>query len=73
MVVSYKLERTPGERILEDLMLSPPLDLRDLMSWVEIFACLEEDNRQADRNIGPAPRGEGQLKERKDGIVDKES
>ncbi|GFS37157.1 hypothetical protein Acr_00g0050270 [Actinidia rufa] len=36
-MASYKLELTPRERLLENLMLNPSTDLRELMSRVEIF------------------------------------
>ncbi|GFS32854.1 hypothetical protein Acr_00g0025100 [Actinidia rufa] len=38
VMASYKLELTPRERLWENLMLNPPTDLWNLMSWVEIFA-----------------------------------
>ncbi|GFZ00935.1 hypothetical protein Acr_14g0005700 [Actinidia rufa] len=37
-VASYKLELTPGEKLWKNLMLNPLTDLRNLMSWVEMFA-----------------------------------
>ena len=42
-MVNLKLGLTPGERLLKDLMLNPLADLRDLMSWVEMFAQLKDD------------------------------
>ena len=39
---SYKLGLTPVERLWEELTLSPSADLQDLMSWVKMFAWLED-------------------------------
>ncbi|GFZ09224.1 hypothetical protein Acr_20g0010320 [Actinidia rufa] len=72
-VASYKLGLTLRERLWEDLTLSPPADLRDLMSRVEMFAQLEDDVRQAERTTGTTPLGEGQFKRRKAGSVDYEN
>ena len=47
VVVSYKFGLPFGERLYENLTLNPPIDLRDLMSWVEMFARLEDNVRQA--------------------------
>ena len=43
VVVSYKLRLTSGEKLWEDLMLNPLVDLRYLMSQIEMFARLEDD------------------------------
>ena len=48
VVANYKLDLTPRERLWENLKLNPPTDLQDLMSWVEKFARLEDDVRQAE-------------------------
>ncbi|GFY96793.1 hypothetical protein Acr_11g0010990 [Actinidia rufa] len=45
-VVSYKLGLTLRERLWENLTLDPPINLRDLMSRVEMFARLEDDVKQ---------------------------
>ena len=42
-VASYKLRLTPREKLGKNLMLDLPIDLQDLMSWVKIFAQLEDD------------------------------
>ncbi|GFY85714.1 hypothetical protein Acr_04g0004520 [Actinidia rufa] len=42
-VVSYKLGPALGDRLWENLTLDPPIDFRDLMSRVEMFAQLEDD------------------------------
>ncbi|GFY92892.1 haloacid dehalogenase-like hydrolase (HAD) superfamily protein [Actinidia rufa] len=45
-VASYKLGLTLGERLWEDLTLRPPADLQELMSRVEMFARLEDDEEK---------------------------
>ncbi|GFY87332.1 peptidase family M48 family protein [Actinidia rufa] len=72
-VASYKLGLTLGEGICENLMLNPLADLWDLMSRIEMFARLEDDVRQAERNTDSTPRGEGQLRRRKEGSADHEN
>ncbi|GFZ01754.1 hypothetical protein Acr_15g0003630 [Actinidia rufa] len=42
-VVSYKLGLTPGEKILEGLMLNLPTEQRDLMSHLEMYARLKDN------------------------------
>ncbi|GFZ00575.1 hypothetical protein Acr_14g0002100 [Actinidia rufa] len=44
VVVSCNVGLTPCEKLSEDLMLKPPADLQDLMSWVKTFARLEDDD-----------------------------
>ncbi|PSR90966.1 Agouti-signaling protein [Actinidia chinensis var. chinensis] len=51
-VASYKLELTPGERLWENLTLTPPTDLWDLISHVKIFVRLEDDIKQAKKATG---------------------
>ena len=58
-VASYKFRLTPGERPWEDLMISPLGDIWDLKSWVEMFARLEDDIWQVERNTGTTPQEEG--------------
>ena len=69
-VASYKLGLTPKERLLENLMLNPPTDLWDLMSRVKMFARLEDDIRQAEKDIGITSWGEGQFKKLKESSID---
>ncbi|PSS21414.1 Mediator of RNA polymerase II transcription subunit 13-like [Actinidia chinensis var. chinensis] len=47
---------------------NPPTGLRDLMSWVEMFACLEDDVRESEKTEGKVGRGEALVKKRKDGF-----
>ena len=61
-MVNYKLGPTLGERLWEDLMLNPPADLQDLMSRVEMLARLEDGVRQAERDTGTTPQGDGSFK-----------
>ncbi|XP_057500863.1 uncharacterized protein LOC130784882 [Actinidia eriantha] len=61
-VASYKLELAPGDRLWENLTLDPPNGLRDLMTQVKMFACLEDDVRQAKKTEGKASRGEAPTK-----------
>ena len=58
-VVSYKLGPTPRERLWENLTLNPPTDLQDLISWIKMFARLEDDVMQAKKAAGITTRGEG--------------
>ncbi|GFS36307.1 hypothetical protein Acr_00g0045270 [Actinidia rufa] len=69
-VASYKLGLTPGERLWENLTINPPIDLRYLMSRVEMFAWLEDDVRQAEKAMGTPAQGEGPFKKRKENIMD---
>ena len=66
-VASYKLGLAPGDRLWENLTLDPPTGLRDLMSRVEMFARLEDDVREAEKNKGEFSRGEASAKRRKEG------
>ncbi|XP_057484622.1 uncharacterized protein LOC130771000 [Actinidia eriantha] len=70
VVVSYKLGLSLRERFWEDLTLNPLVNLRDLMSRVEMFARLEDDVRQAERVRWTSPRGEGSFQKRKESSVD---
>ncbi|XP_057459274.1 uncharacterized protein LOC130749935 [Actinidia eriantha] len=72
-VASYKLGLTPGDRLWENLTLDPPNGLRDLMSWVEMFAHLEDDVRQAEKTESKTSRGEAPAKRWKDGSGSYES
>ena len=72
VVASYKLGLTPCERLQEDLTLSPLVDLRDLMSQVEMFSQLEHDVHPEDRDAGMPPRGEGHFKKRRESSTDHE-
>ncbi|GFZ03447.1 hypothetical protein Acr_16g0000710 [Actinidia rufa] len=56
VVVSYKLRLTLGERLWENLALNPPIDLQNLMSWVKLFAQLEDDTRAEKTEVIPNPR-----------------
>ena len=58
--------------IWEDLMPNPPTDLQDLMSWVEMFACLGDDVRQAKQASGSSSRGDGSFKRHKERTTDNE-
>ncbi|GFY94866.1 hypothetical protein Acr_10g0002510 [Actinidia rufa] len=55
-VASYKLGLAPGDRLWENLMLDPPTGLWDLMSWVEMFARLEDDVRESEKTEGKVGR-----------------
>ena len=72
-VASYKDRLTPGKRLWENLMLNPPTDLQDLISWVEMLARLEDDVKQAKKAIGTTARGEGPFKNQKENLVDYKS
>ena len=50
-------------------MLNPLTDLRDLMSWVEMFAQLEDDVKQAEKATGITTKGEGPHKKQKESSV----
>ena len=52
------------------MTFNPPTDLWDLMSWVEMFARLEEDVKQAEKAMGMLARGEGPFKKQKENSVD---
>ncbi|XP_057461870.1 uncharacterized protein LOC130752096 [Actinidia eriantha] len=65
-VASYKLKLAPGDRLWENLTLDPPNGLRNLMSWVEMFARLKDDVRQAEKTESKTSRDETQAKRRKD-------
>ncbi|XP_057509141.1 uncharacterized protein LOC130791829 [Actinidia eriantha] len=52
-VASYKLGLSPRDRLWKNLTLNPSTNLRDLMSWVEMFARLEDDIMQAEKAKGP--------------------
>ncbi|GFZ21894.1 hypothetical protein Acr_29g0010560 [Actinidia rufa] len=67
VVASYKLGLSPRDRLWENLTLDPPTGLRDLMSWVEMFARLEDDVRESEKTEGKLGRGETPVKRRKDG------
>ena len=71
-MVSYQLGLTLGEKIWEDLMPNPPVDLQDLMSWMEMFACLGDDVRQAEQASGSSSRGDGSFKRHKERTADNE-
>ncbi|GFS35820.1 hypothetical protein Acr_00g0042320 [Actinidia rufa] len=73
VVANYKLGLTPGERLWENLMLDPPADLRDLMSWVEMFARLEDDVRHAEKATGTIAQSKGSFKKRKENPVEYEN
>ena len=45
VVVSYKLELMLKEKLWDDLMLEPLIDLYDLLSSVKKYARLEDDVR----------------------------
>ncbi|GFZ19724.1 hypothetical protein Acr_28g0004290 [Actinidia rufa] len=51
-MASYKLGLTPRDRLWENLILDPLTNLRDFMSWVEMFVRLEDDVRQAEKTEG---------------------
>ena len=61
-MANYKLGLTLGERLWKNLMLNPPTDLWDLMSWVEMFARLEDYIRQAKKAKGTTAKGKAPLK-----------
>ncbi|XP_057506541.1 uncharacterized protein LOC130789742 [Actinidia eriantha] len=65
-VTSYKLGMAPRDKLWENLTLDPLIDLRDLMSWVEMFARLEDDVRQAEKTEEKVGRSEALVKRRKD-------
>ena len=69
-MASYKLELTPRERLWESLTFNPLIDLRDLISLVEMFARLEDDIRQEEKVTGITSRGEGPFKKHKMSSVD---
>ena len=73
VVASYKLRLTPGERLRENLTINLLIDLRDLMSWVEMFARLEDDVRQAKKATGVTSQGAWPFKKRKENSGDYES
>ncbi|GFZ09156.1 hypothetical protein Acr_20g0009640 [Actinidia rufa] len=60
--------KVPDSFFPENLMLDPPIDLRDLMSRVEMFARLKDDVRQAERTEGKVGCGEASIKKWKDGL-----
>ncbi|GFZ11459.1 hypothetical protein Acr_22g0008570 [Actinidia rufa] len=53
---SLECNDVPGVSIKPRSDAQPPADLRDLMSRVEMFARLEDDFRQEERNTGSTPR-----------------
>ena len=65
-VASYKLRLTPRERLWENLMLKPPIDLQDFMSQVEMFARLEDDVKRGKKVTRTTTRGEGPFKKQKE-------
>ena len=48
-MVSYNLRLIPSEKIWEDMMINPSIDLGHLMTWVEMFSRLEDDVSQVER------------------------
>ncbi|GFZ15915.1 hypothetical protein Acr_25g0003240 [Actinidia rufa] len=57
----------------EDLTLSPPFDLQDLMSQVKMFGQLKDDVRKEERATRTTPRAKDQFKKRKKGSANHES
>ena len=57
-MVSYKLGLTPDGKLWDDLTLKPLIELRDLMSRVEMYANLEDYVKQTERAVGMSSRGE---------------
>ena len=68
--MSYKLGMTLEERLWEHLMLNPSTELRDLMSWIEMFAHLEDDINQLEKAVGITTKGKGPHKKQKESSVD---
>ena len=71
-VISYKLGLIPGDKLWEDLMLSPAADFWDLMSGVKMFARIEDDVWQEKRATGSNSRGETLFKKWKESWADYE-
>ena len=61
-MVSYKFGLSLSKNLWEDLTLDPPVDLCDLMSWVEMFARLEDDVKQVERVSGSSSLGNDSFK-----------
>ena len=72
-VVSYRLGLTLREKLWEELILSPPTNLRDLMTQVEMFAWLKDDVLQAERATGSSSWGDGTFKKQRENSTDYES
>ena len=60
-----------GKKLWEDLTLNPLADIRDLMTRVKMFACLEDDIRHVERASGSSSKGEGSFKKQKS-MVDRD-